>query len=172
MGQQQAHQQAQQTRHQAGKLKQQRERGEAADVENTTDGVGNHYYDCGDDLSSLANCAFSHLDTCDTEDEFLDHDEEHAMMKHLGDHAHVYPIDPSSVAQAQPGEALPGRDPRAKPVNVSACPGCRHFRTRDDWEHNREIGECSYPHDRPWIPECAACQRRALRTHEEHVRTG
>ena len=90
-------------------------------------------------------------------------------MTSCGSHAHVYPVDPESVAHAQPGEVPPDRDPRIKRPKDSACPGCRHFRARHDWAHNREIGECSYPHDHPWIPECTACQKRALRYHEEHT---
>ena len=29
-----------------------------------------------------------------------------------------------------------------------------------DWDHTRVVGECSYPHDDPWIPACSACQDR------------
>ena len=143
--------------------------GETITVKKRKKVVENHHDDCGDDLSSLTGCVFSHLNTDDTEDEFLDHDAEHAMLSYLGAHAHVYPVDLASVAQAQPGDALLGRDPRAKPAKESSCPGCRHFRARNDWEHNRVIGECSYPHDHPWIPDCPACQRRAPRLHEDHT---
>ena len=64
---------------------------------------------------------------------------------------------------------MPGRDPRAKPPRDSNCPGCKHFRSRDDWEHNRVIGELCYPHDEPVIPECDACQRRVARYAAGHT---
>ena len=78
--------------------------------------------------SSYTRCTFSDLDTCNAEDEYMGHDDELAMMTPFGSLAHVYPVDPERVAQAQPGEVLLGRDPRAKRPANSACPGCRHFR--------------------------------------------
>ena len=35
--------------------------------------------------------------------------------------------------------------------------------------HTREIGQCRYPCDEPWIPGCSACQSRYPRHHHEHT---
>ena len=62
------------------------------------------------------------------------------------------------VAKADPSEQpVAGNDRRAPPKHQSPCPGCRHFRSRDDWEHNRVIGQCCYPFDDPTIWKCPAC---------------
>ena len=37
------------------------------------------------------------------------------------------------------------------------------MRARDDWTHNRIIGQCSYPYDKAFIPQCEACQARKQR---------
>ena len=75
----------------------------------------------------------------------------------------------SQVAQAQSGGTpTPGRDPRAPPPENSECKGCKYWRPRNDWTHTRVIGECAYPYDKPWIPECDACQRRVERWKAGH----
>ena len=84
----------------------------------------------------------------------------------------AYPINHDTVARAQPGGVpLPhGRDPRAVPKAESTCPGCNHVtRPRNDWTHTREIGQCSYPYDEPWIPTCESCIRRLQREHHGHT---
>ncbi len=81
----------------------------------------------------------------------------------------VFSIDPTTVAQPQEGQPAAGRDPRAKGARFSSCAGCRPYRARNDWEHTREIGECAYPYDAPWISECIACQKRAPRYAEGHT---
>ena len=43
------------------------------------------------------------------------------------------------------------------------------MRSRNDWTHTREIGQCYYPYDDPWIPKCPACQKRRPGTDEEHT---
>ena len=43
------------------------------------------------------------------------------------------------------------------------------MRARDDWTHTREIGQCSYPYDTPFIPKCEACVRRVPRLGEGHT---
>ncbi len=76
----------------------------------------------------------------------------------------AYPqFDRSSTARAQPGVPVRGRHPQAPPRKLTTCPGCRHFRARDDWEHNRVIGDCWYPHDEPTTWECDACMRHLPR---------
>ncbi len=65
-----------------------------------------------------------------------------------------YPVDRSSIARATPGgiPLVRGRDPNALPVGAgSPCAGCRHYRGRNDIEHNRKVGECGYPYDEPMI---------------------
>ncbi len=80
-----------------------------------------------------------------------------------------FPFDISTVANAQPGSAPhPGRDQCAKLPKDSTCPGCTHYRARDDWEHNRIIGECSYPYDEQQISICNGCQQRKQRHHPGH----
>jgi hypothetical protein len=44
-------------------------------------------------------------------------------------------------------------------VPSSDCQSC----ARDDWEHTREVGQCAYPYDYPFLPMCDACQRRRRR---------
>ena len=71
---------------------------------------------------------------------------------------HAYPIDIRKVAPAQKGiEPHPGRDFRALAPRYSRCRGFRSFRARNDWGHNRVIGECSYPYDELVIWKCQAC---------------
>ena len=78
--------------------------------------------------------------------------------------ARAFPIDISKVKSAQPGpntHAESAKDPRA-PADFrnSTCVGCRGQRGRNDWTHSREIGQCYYPYDEPWIPKCEACVKR------------
>ena len=83
----------------------------------------------------------------------------------------AFPINRETIAKAQPG-GTPGRgrDPNAVPKAESTCPGCRCMtRPRDDWTHTREIGQCSYPYDEPWIPHCESCIRRLHRDHHGHT---
>ena len=64
----------------------------------------------------------------------------------------LYPVfDPMvPVARAQPGgEPQPGVDPRAASRSSITGQGCRHRRARNDWAHNRVIGQCCYPFDEP-----------------------
>ena len=64
-------------------------------------------------------------------------------MKHERLGISAYPIDITKIARAQKGSApRPGRDPRAPPQKGSPCKACRGFKARNDWEHNRVIGEC------------------------------
>ena len=82
----------------------------------------------------------------------------------------AYPID-IVVARANTTEnAVHGRDHRAPSKAESTCPGCNHMsRPRNDWTHTREIGQCSYPFDEPWIPTCEGCIQRLPRTHHSHT---
>ncbi len=128
--------------------------------------VEDHYDDCGDDLTSLADYVGQPCNY-DTEEEVSD--QEHNQHLWTETTQWAFPIDPATVAQPQPGDPLPGRDHRAAVPSASSCPGCRHFRARNDWEHTREIGQCSYPHDAPWIPECVGCQKRTPRFHHDHT---
>ena len=43
------------------------------------------------------------------------------------------------------------------------------MRARNDWSHTREVGDCSYPRDEPWIPPCEACQMRRNKLHPTHT---
>ena len=130
-----------------------------------------HYDDCGDDLKSLENKAYlGETQPCqfDSEEELADQEHNHELLSSTPDPL-SYPIDISKVAKAQTGSTpAPGNDPRAPLKKDSTCPGCKHSRARNDWEHTREIGQCSYPYDEPWIPECEACQDRKPRDHHEH----
>ena len=63
----------------------------------------------------------------------------------------AYPIDPSKVAQPQEGTPAPGRHKDAPEPRASLCPSCRNYRPRDDWEHDRVIGQCSYPFGTPAV---------------------
>ena len=105
----------------------------------------------------------------DSEDALSDADHNQCLRPQFGSHIQSYPVDASKVARAQPGGAGYGPDSRAPAAKDSTCPGCRHFRSKDDWEHTREIGQCRYPYDEPWIPDCVACQDRKPRHHAEHT---
>ena len=105
----------------------------------------------------------------DSEDALSDEDHDQCLRLQFGSRIQSYPVDASKVARAQPGGAGRGPDPAAPTAKASTCPGCRHSRARDDWEHTREIGQCKYPYDEPWIPECMACQDRKPRHHHEHT---
>ena len=131
-----------------------------------------HYDDCGEGLESLHDkttvdlvypCDF------DSEDALSDEDRNQCLRLHFGSRIQSYPVDISKVARAQPGGPGIGPDPAAPAAKTSKCPGCRRSRSKDDWEHTREIGQCRYPYDEPWIPECIACQDRKPRHHHEHT---
>ena len=128
--------------------------------------VEDHYDDCGDDLSSLGPMDSTMLMVgstapyaLDLDEELIDQDFDRQMVKQ---HAYPsYPIDPDTVAPPAPGgEPGRGRDPRAAKPDRTTCPSCRQSRAKDDWEHTREIGQCAYPYDLPFLPLCDACQRR------------
>ena len=113
---------------------------------------------------------FSHCPPCDfdTDDELMDQIFNTCL---LCESCNAFPIDVSKVARAQPGDApTPGKDTRAPKMGKDTpCPGCKHSRARDDWEHNRVIGQCWYPYDEPWIPECPGCQARKPRHDASHT---
>ena len=132
--------------------------------------VEDHYDDCGDDLSSLGPdllvVGTANPYYLDSDDELVDWDYDAEMLMQSA--FPTYPIDPSTVAKPIPGTPAKGRDPRAKPPSTTACPARRCFRARDDWEHSRVVGECSYPHDEPWLPGCVSCQKRKPRWADGH----
>ena len=51
----------------------------------------------------------------------------------------------------------------------SLCDGCRWRRARDDWTHNRIIGECYFPFDDPKIWDCDACMHHLPRCQAGHT---
>ena len=59
---------------------------------------------------------------------------------------------------AAPAARPRGRDHRAQPMGESDCLGCRRRRARDDPEHNRVVGQCSYPYDESVTYKCPACK--------------
>ena len=130
-----------------------------------------HYDDCGDDLKSLDDVAYlGETQPCqfDSEEELADQEHKHGLLS-SNPTSLSYFVDVSKVAKAQRGSTpAPGVDPRAPLKKDSTCPGCKHFRARSDWEHTREVGQCSYPYDEPWIPDCEACQDRKPRDHYDH----
>ena len=86
----------------------------------------------------------------------------------------AYPVsekfDRSQVKPANTTESpVKGADHRAPKKSESACPGCHNFRARDDWTHNREIGQCSYPFDAPIIWDCNACMTGVPRFKAGHT---
>ena len=132
-----------------------------------------HHDDCGDDLSSLrdtTDTAFTFPCDFDTDEALSDEDHDQCLKLQFGSVIQAFPIDLSKVAKAKPGSLpAPGPDPRApKDPKESKCPGCRQYRGRSDWEHSREIGQCKYPHDEPWVPACEACQKRLGRSDADH----
>ena len=130
--------------------------------------VEDHFDDCGEDLSSLIGTALIDGDESDGTSAIESdaaHDED--LRCTLG--VRAYPIDASKVAPAQPGELTRGRDPRAPKAKESACDGCRNFRPRNDWEHSRKIGKCSYPYDEPFISKCDACVARLPNYSSRHT---
>jgi hypothetical protein len=135
--------------------------------------IEDHFDDCGEDLSSidtlltLSTCTpCTDLSECsiDTDSDIVCDEQ---LVKEHG--VFAYPIDESRVAQPQPGEIKRGRDSRAPKPEESTCPACRYYRPRNDWEHSREIGQCSYPHDKPVIPKCEACVKRLPNSHHQHT---
>ena len=83
-----------------------------------------------------------------------------------------YPIDRATIARATPG-GVPtrSRDPNAPEPKGSPCLGCRHYRARNDPEHNRKVGECGYPYDNPEIWACDACLEHKPRLDQKHTYT-
>ena len=80
----------------------------------------------------------------------------------------VYPVDKNQYAKAQPGTPTRGPDSRAVPPKTSSCKGCRNFRGRTNWDHSRVIGQCQYPHDEPYIPDCEGCLTYKGHDHQSH----
>ena len=80
-------------------------------------------------------------------------------------------FDPNMlVARAQPG----GHHSQAWATEINnlvaarsvpTCRGCRHRRARNDWSHNRVIGQCCYPHDEPEVLEREARTNHIPRGH-------
>ena len=133
--------------------------------------VEDHHDDCGEDLTSLwerEDAAYVMPCDYDTDEALSDEEHDLCLLETLGDKALAFPIDPTGVPRATPGEPSKGRDPRAPPPHESPCPACRCFRARNDWEHIRIVGGCSYPHDDPWIPACEACQLRKRADDHRH----
>ena len=137
--------------------------------------VEDHHDDCGDDLSSLGpvdetmlTVGLSAPYTLDSDEERIDQDFDRRMVQQLA-YPITYPIDPDTVKPPAPG-GVPGkgRDPRAAKPDRTTCPSCRQSRAKDDWEHTREIGQCAYPYDMPFLPSCDACQRRKGRLQDGH----
>ncbi len=142
-------------------------RGEVIVVKKRKFVVEDHHDDCGDDLSSLDLTCYNQPCHYDTDSDLSDQDHNQCLLAELSQIA--YPIDMDTVAKAQPGSAPhPGRDHRAKLPKDSPCLGCKHYRARDDWEHNRKIGECSYPYDEAVVPVCDCCQKRRPRYSPDH----
>ena len=144
---------------------------EAKEKKKKTFVIEDHYDDCGDDLSSLGpdvllvGCREPYC--LDSDEELIDHDFD--IDVYWATAYPTYPIDPTTIAKpSMDGWPMPGRDPRAKPPKESSCPSCRGFRAREDWDHNRIIGECSYPHDEGHLPDCLACQKRRARWEDGH----
>ena len=89
----------------------------------------------------------------DTDEELLDQDRNVCLLAEKTSYP-VYLIDPNTIAKPQTGShPAPDRDPRAPMPEASACPAYKHRRPRNDWEHNRVIGECGYPHDQLELPK-------------------
>ena len=156
--------------------------------------VEDHYDDCGDDITSLqdtdqqvkssANLSVRIPQECDLEEVFeddIDHHHAYPVIQTLDERkaqAELKRIDPATISQPQLGE--PREQPDAAAVEAAAnnagatgrrkplCKACRASRTRSDWEHNRVIGECYYPYDKPYLPRCIACQLRLKGTDELH----
>ena len=131
--------------------------------------VEDHYDDCGEDLSSLIGAALIDGDESDnTSAAESDAAHEEELRAAVG--VRAYPIDASQVARAHPGTPVRGRDHRApRDARESSCPACRNYKARNDWEHTREIGECGYPYDEPFIPQCEACVARLPNYNSRHT---
>ena len=86
----------------------------------------------------------------------------------------IPPFDRSKISPANESETpKKGKDLRAvekypEPAS-SPCAGCRWRRPRDDWSHNRTIGECYYPFDKPTIWDCDACMNHIPRYKAGHT---
>ena len=142
-------------------------RGEVIVVKKKKFAVEDHHDDCGDDLSSLEISCYAQPCDYGTDSDLSDQDHNQCLLAECSQA--YFPIDIGKVARAQEGSTPhPGRDPRAKAPKESSCLACKHYRARDDWEHNRIIGECSYPYDEPTVPLCGGCQKRKPRFHHDH----
>ena len=142
-----------------------KEKGIVVEKKKKTFYVEDHHDDCGDDLASIDLLAEE--DDSDHEEVQEAKDQEVLLMQA---YPVTYPIDPSTIAQPQLGSnPAPGRDPRAPKTDQSKCPACKGNLRRDDWTHTRKIGECSFPYDKPWLPECIACQKRIDRYGKGHT---
>jgi hypothetical protein len=142
-------------------------RGEVIVVKKRKFVVEDHHDDCGDDLTSLDLTCYTHPCHYDTDSDLSDQDHNQCLLAEISQIA--FPIDMATVAKAQQGSSpAPGRDPRAKLPKDSPCLGCKHYRARNDWEHNRTIGERSYHYDEPVVPVCDGCQKRKPRYSPGH----
>ena len=131
--------------------KAQKEAGQEHVVQKRKKIMEDHHDDCGTDISSLHEKDTTNLVfPCDfdTDDQLSDEDRDFCLVAEFGRCIQCYPIDVSRVPKASPGGSpAPGRDPRAPNPSKdnNTCPGCKHFRPRNDWTHTRVIGECCYP---------------------------
>ena len=89
--------------------------------------------DCGDNIASIGIYHWSSVEEASYEDHNMN-----LFTETLN--THCYPIRVSKVAPSQEGStAALCREPRAPLPKASTCPGCKHFRSIDDWEHTRVI---------------------------------
>ena len=88
-------------------------------------------------------------------------------------HVVAFPTQEERVAAVKrahtDGAPTRGDDPEACPRDVSTCKACKWYRGRDHWSHTREIGQCCYPYDEPWIPECEGCWESKPSEHPSHT---
>ena len=128
--------------------KQEKEQGIEKVVKKRKKVCEDHYDDCGDDLSSLHDKTHDSTDktqdtfACDfdIDDALSDQNHDECMRRQFKEKVQSFPIDITKVAKAQTGSTpARGPDPRAAKTSETACPGCRHARARNDWEHTREI---------------------------------
>ena len=107
---------------------------------------------------------------CDTDEELFYEDQSFHIRSVIEEHAISFPIDEAKIARPQPGgQPSRKRDSRAPPAKDSTCPGCRHMRSRDDWTHTREIGQCAFPYDMYKLWKCEACQQHKPSIHKDHT---
>lgn len=126
--------------------------------------VEDHYDGCRGDLSSPKEdptaLLIQHHCNFDAEEDMTDADHNQCLMFEFH-RLQDYPVESASVARAAAGgHPAPGRNGRAPLARNSARPGCKHLRTRNDWERNRIAGQCAFPYDAPWVPDCVARRDR------------